>query len=37
MRIVLSMDMSVRSFLEMGVLGLIAWTWPLQDPSHREE
>ncbi len=29
--------MSVEEYLEMGVLGLIAWTQRLQDPSYREE
>jgi hypothetical protein len=31
-----SMDTSVRRYLEMGVSGPIVWTHQLQDPSHRE-
>ncbi len=36
-RYVLSIDMSVEEYLEMGVTVLIVWTRQLQDPSHREE
>ena len=33
----MSMDTSVRRYLEISVPGPIVWTWQLQDPSHREE
>ncbi len=33
----LSMDMSVEEYLEMGVMVLIVWTQQLQDPSRREQ
>jgi hypothetical protein len=37
LEILVSVDMSVRRYLKMGVLGPIVWKWQLQDPSHREE
>jgi hypothetical protein len=33
----MTMDTSERKYLEMGVLGPIAWTRQLQDLPHREE
>jgi hypothetical protein len=34
---VLSIDMSVEYYLEMGETSPIVWTWQLQDPSLREK
>jgi hypothetical protein len=32
----LSMDMLVEEYLEMGAMGLLVWTQWLQDPLYRE-